>query len=150
MVSARRSRAANRGGFILVDVIIAGVLLGIGLATIIGLTGSALASQRRGEEMQIAAMLADEQLNLVLAVGPEAFASTFRARGDCPEPFSRYAYAVTIAPRGGSEPSVVTAEISWESGGRDRSIVVQTMIAPRRGTDPDPERKPEEAIERQQ
>jgi hypothetical protein len=139
----------SRSAFILVDVIVAGVLLGIGLATIIGLTGAAIASQRHGEELQIAAMLADEQLNLVLAVGPEDFSSTFPARGSCAEPFSKYSYAVTISARGGSEPYVVDAEIAWASGGRDRSIVIETLIAPRRGEDPDPERKPEETLERQ-
>src|SRR5690606_4616821 len=75
MVTHPTNRAARRRGFILVDVIVAGVLLGIGLVTVIGLTGSAIASQRRGEELQVAAMLADEQLNLALAVGPEAYAS---------------------------------------------------------------------------
>ena len=146
MVIRRRSRSA----FILVDVIVAGVLLGIGLATVIGLTGSAIASQRQGEELQIAAMLADEQLNLVLAVGPEEFSSAFAARGACAEPFTKYSYAVTISPRGGSEPYVVEAEISWASGGRDRSLTIETLIAPRRGSDPDPERKPDETLERQQ
>lgn len=149
MVSPPRP-CRTRRAFILVDVIIAGVLLGIALATVIGLTGSALASQRRGEELQNAAMLADEQLNLVLAVGPEAFPSTFRTRGACPEPFANYQYAVTITPRGGSEPYIVTAEITWKSGARDLSVVVQTMIAPRRGDEPDPERQPEEIIEREQ
>ncbi len=143
-----RSRAHS--GFILVDVIVAGVLLGIGLATIIGLTGAAIASQRQGEELQVAAMLADEQLNLVLAVGPEAFGSRFPTRGPCAEPFQKYSYAVTLSARGGSEPYVVDAEITWRSGGRDRSLVIETLVAPRRGEEPDPERKPEETLERQQ
>jgi len=142
------TRTRAHTGFILVDVIVAGVLLGIGLATIIGLTGAAIASQRKGEELQIAAMLADEQLNLVLAVGPEAFPSRFAVRGPCAEPFQKYAYNVTISPRGGAEPYLVDAEISWTSGGRDRNLVIETLIAPRGGEDPDPERKPEETIER--
>ncbi len=148
MVSARPRR--HRRGFLLVDAIVAGVLLGIGLATVIGLTGSAIASQRKGEELQIAAMLADEQLNLVLAVGPEAYGSAFQPRGVCAEPFTGYRYTVTVTPRGGAEPYQVSATITWKSGGRDRSITIDTLIAPRRGEDPDPERKPEEAIERQQ
>ena len=150
MVTHPTNRAARRRGFILVDVIVAGVLLGIGLVTVIGLTGSAIASQRRGEELQVAAMLADEQLNLALAVGPEAYASVFKSRGQCAEPYTNYQYIMTLTPRGGSEPYIVTAEILWTSGGRDRSLVIQTMLAPRRGNDPDPERQPEEAIERQQ
>lgn len=157
---ARRERAEaqaaawRRGprcarGFALVDAIVAGVLLGVGLAVVIGLTGSAIASQRKGEELQKAAMLADEQLNLVLAVGPEQFTSDFETKGVCAPPFEAYAYEVRLSPGEGAEPYFVEAVITWGSGGRDRSLVIETLVAPRRGDEPDPIRAPEKIVERE-
>jgi hypothetical protein len=141
--SLRRSH-----GFILVDVIVAGILLGIGLAVVIGLTGSAIASQRRGEELQTAAMLADEQLNLVLAVGPEEFPSVFETKGACAPPFEEYSYEVRLTPGEGVVPYRVQAEILWKSAGHDRSLMIETLVSVRRGDEPDPERAPEQVIER--
>ena len=67
--------AGSRRGVALIDAIIAAVILGVALSAIIGLGNQALNSQRVGEELRTAAMLADEQLNLVLARGPEYVAS---------------------------------------------------------------------------
>jgi hypothetical protein len=129
-------------------VIVAGVLLGIGLSVVIGLTASAIASQRKGEELQTAAMLADEQLNLVLSVGPEEFQSAFEQKGKCDPPFEDYAYEVRLTPGDGAVPYRVQAEILWKSAGHDRSLLIETLVAPRRGDEPDPERAPEQTIER--
>ncbi len=74
----------SRPGVALLDAIIAAVVLGIALATIIGLTGQALSSQAMGEQIQTAAMLADEQLNLVLARGPDNYAKSWPVSGPCP------------------------------------------------------------------
>jgi type II secretory pathway pseudopilin PulG len=139
----------TRRGFAIVDAVVAGVLLGVALSIIMGLTGSAIASQTRGEELQTAAMLADERLNLVLAVGPEEYPSVFESRGRCDAPFQRYAYEVTIAPGAEDEPFLVRAEISWSSAGRPRSVAIETLMAPRRGDEPDPEREPDETVERE-
>ncbi len=144
-----RTRRRAPRGFVLVDAIVAGVLLGVGLSVVIGLTGSAIASQRKGEELQRAAMLADEQLNLVIAVGPEAFPSVFETKGRCDPPFEDYAYEVRLSPGEGAEPYLVEAEIFWRSGGGERSLLVQTFAAPRRGDEPDPIREPDEIVERE-
>ena len=121
----------------------------MGLSVVIGLTGSAIASQRKGEELQKAAMLADEQLNLVLAVGPEQFSSDFETKGACAPPFDDFAYEVRLSPGEGAEPYLVEAVIMWKSGGRDRSLVIETLVSARRGDDPDPIREPEDIVERE-
>lgn len=139
---ARRSRPA----FALLDVIIAGIIIGISLAAIIGLTGRALSAQARGEELQIAAMLADEQLNLVLARGPDNYTRSFAASGECDPPFSNYTYSVEVAGGSSSAPHKVTVTISWAGG--TRSVALQTLIAAREGDDPDPDRKPPETTTR--
>ncbi|MGE3107599.1 MAG: hypothetical protein AB7O77_04500 [Phycisphaerales bacterium] len=145
-------RAAR--GFALLDVIIASIILGISIAAIIGLTGRSLAAQKTGEELQIAAMLADEQLALVVARGPDNYAQRFATSGSCPEPFSGYRYSISFSGGSGNEPYRVSATISWGAGGaigsgvKTRSITIETLVAPHEGDNPDPDRKPPEAAER--
>lgn len=67
----RRLRRSSRRGFVLLDAIVATILLSIALVTVIGLNSSAIRAQRDGEYLQDAAMLVDELLEQVIAVGPE-------------------------------------------------------------------------------
>ena len=147
-------RPRSRRGFALLDVIIASIILGISIAAIIGLTGRSLAAQKTGEELQIAAMLADEQLALVVARGPDNYAQRFSVSGSCPDPFKTYQYNIAFSGGSGNEVYRVAVTISWGSNGvigtgaRMRSVTFETMIAPREGDDPDPDRKPPETAER--
>lgn len=145
--SARGSLVARRG-FALVDAIVGGILLGLALVSIIGMTGSALSAQAKGEQLATAAALADERLNLVLTTGVEGYSSVFPMKGACDAPFEEFSYEVTVVSRGDSDPFIVKAEIRWQSGGRAQSLAVETLIAPRVGDDPDPDRKPLEGVDR--
>lgn len=138
----------TRRGFALIEALAASVVLGLGLVAVMGLTARAIAAQTLGEQLTKAAVLADERLNLVLAAGIEGYASVFPMRGRCEEPFESFAYEVTIREGGAGDPAFVVAEILWISGGRERSIAVETLIAPRLGDDPDPERRPDESVDR--
>jgi len=140
----------RRGGFALLDVIIASIILGISIAAIIGLTGRSLAAQKTGEELQIAASLADEQLALVLARGPDGYAQRFPVTGACDEPFQRFRYTLTFTGGSGNDPFNVNVTITWAAGGggAQQSISIDTLIAPREGDDPDPDRKPPDATQR--
>lgn len=139
---------ALRRGFALVDAIVGGILLGLALVSIIGLTGSSLSAQARGEQLATAAALADERLNLVLATGVEGYAGVFPMKGACDPPFEEFTYEMTFVARGDSDPYTVKAEIRWQAGGRAQSLAVETLIAPRVGDDPDPDRKPLETLDR--
>ncbi len=134
-------------GFALVDGIVAGVLLGSALAVIIGLAGRALSSQRLGAELHKAAMLADERLHLVLAMGPERYESVFDMRGVCEAPFGDFRYEVDLDAGEGGVPYTVEVVIYR---GRDNGVLarVQTLMSAARGEDPYPERQPEKVIER--
>ena len=50
----------------------------------------------------------------------------------------------------GGAPYHVTATISWFSAGRTQSETVETCIAPRLGDEPNPDRRPEQNVDRMQ
>jgi len=133
-------------GVILVDVIVGTLLLGIALVVLITIAGRAQSAQADGEQLQIAASLIDEQLNLVLARGPDNYAASFPIEGPCDTPFADYTYKLTFADGQGGYPYTVTCSVSWIAAGRPRSASVQTLIAARLGEDPDPDRVPTTSI----
>ena len=142
------ARGQSPKAFTLVEAVVATIILGAALATLLGLTARAVGSQSRGEHLATASMLADNRLSLVLAVGPEGYPAAFDMEGPCEMPFESYAYEMTIEPNGSTDPFDVAATIMWMQGGRERTLTVETKIAPRRGDDPDPERKPDELLTR--
>ena len=141
------ARAVRRGA-VLVDAIVGTILLAGALAVMIGLSGRALSAQIEGEQLATAASLIDEQLNLVLAYGPDDYAKEYPTDGVCDPPFSGYRYHLDILAGAGGEPYTVRASVFWKSGARDRSASVETFIAARLGDDPDPDRRPEQTVER--
>lgn len=149
MVNGRQIlRPMGRRAIAMVDIVVGVVLLGIVVVTLLNLLSRAVAAQAMGEQMQTAAMLIDEQLNLVLARGPDNYASRFAAQGVCDAPFEGYRYLVTFSGGGGNEPYVVKATVFWDSGGVERSESIETLIAPRVGEETDPIRQPDQVTER--
>jgi Tfp pilus assembly protein PilV len=135
-------------GIALIEVIVAAVILGLAITLMLGLVARAISSQSEGERLGTAARLADEQLNLVLALGCEGYTAVRPPAGPCDEPFSDYRYEVAIAAAPAGQPYAVRATISWQHTARERSLSLDTLIAPRLGDNPDPDRKPQETIER--
>lgn len=151
-IAFARSRvlARFRAGVVLLDILVAAVVMGVALAVLVGMAGRAMSSQLQGERLGIAAMLADEYLNLVLMRGPDNYGSRFDVDGKCDAPFEAYEYLIEFkGEAGGGDPYEVTATIVWHEGDREKSIAVETMVSPRIADDPDPDRKPPERVERQ-
>ncbi|MGD9689249.1 MAG: hypothetical protein AB7K52_00130 [Phycisphaerales bacterium] len=147
-MSARvRPNPCRRSGVALLDALVAAIVLGLALSAILGLSGQALNSQVAGEQIATAAMLADEQLNLVLARGPDDYAKAFPVEGACDAPFESYRFKLEFAGGAGDAYSV-RATIFWIAFNGEQSIMVSTAIAPRPGDDPDPDRRPLEPVER--
>jgi len=134
--------------FTLVEAVVATIILGVALTVLLGLTSRAIGAQTRGEHLATAAMLADNRLNLVLALGPEEYPSEFDLRGTCESPFEKYAFEIELKPRGQTDPYDVSVTILWQSAGRVRTLTIETKIASRRGDTPDPLRTPDEVIGR--
>jgi len=137
-----RAGSPQRRAFALVDAIVAAILLGVSLAVIIGLSGQSISAQARGRDLRLAAMLADEQLSLVLARGPDDYARRFPTSGPCDPPLDRFRYQLDFISGSPAEPYLVRATITWTSGSRPQSLTIETLIAPRVGDDPDPDRTP--------
>ena len=144
VISGVRSR--RRRGFALMDVMVGGVLMGIGLVAIVGLGERALRGQIRGEDMSRAALLLDELLAEVLMNGPDSYESRFPTSGTCESPYDGFDYELTIEDQGVGMPYVVNATVWWNDGLQTESVV--TWMAARLGEEPDPERAPEERVER--
>ncbi len=145
MVSARPR--TSRRAVALVDAIVAVIILGVSLSVILSLTGQAISSQRKGEEIQNAAMLADEQLNLVLTRGADDYAKAYAIEGECDAPFDPYHFKLEISGQGDANPFKVRCTISWDSAGRPASISVDTLIASRTLTN-QIDRQPTDPVER--
>lgn len=143
----RRGRRPRRG-FALVDVILGGVLLSIGLAAIISLATRALKSQTDGEKRMTAAWLCDELLALVVVDGPVNYPRQHDVSGQFEYPFQDFAFDLEIVNQGADQPFAVTATVSWAAGRGVTSVQVQSLIAERKD-DPDELRAPEEPIDRE-
>jgi hypothetical protein len=144
MVRARRIR---RRGIVLMDVIVAGLMLGAGLAVMMSLASRTLSEQAEGQKQVEAAWLADELLAMVEVEGPVFYPQLYPTSGRCDPPFEDFEYEVTIEDIGLRKPMRVTAVIRWAHGRGVRQIAAQTYIAERLG-DPMEPRAPLEPIDR--
>ena len=145
--SARHLQGSRRArGFALIDVIIAGVILGIGLTTLFALTSRSLDMQRDGEIQVMAAGMLDDLLSTVLLEGPADFPDLHPIGGRGEYPYEQFEYRVNINDPGEGEPYRIEAVVIHDSG---RTYRCETLIAAKLGDEPDPIRYPEEPIDRE-
>jgi len=144
---SRRARTHGRRGIALIDVIIGGVMLAVGLAVVISMATRSLAMQTNGEKRMVAAWLADEKLSMIAVEGPDVYPDLYDLHGWFEPPFEQYQYDLDIQEQGVREPYRVTATIRWPSGADMDSITIETLIARRLG-DPFQPRQPLEMIDR--
>jgi hypothetical protein len=146
MVNLPSASIRRRRGFALVDAIVAGLLLAVGLAAIISLGSRALSLQQRGEREVVAASLLDETLATVLMEGAADYPKLHSMSGVFDEPFSAFEYEVSIEDGAPGVPFRVEVVVRHESGDSYRC---ETLIAPKLGEEPDPPRQPLEPIDRE-
>ena len=143
---ATRTCPPHARGFTLIEVIIAGVILAIGMTALLTLTSRALSMQRRGEHKIIAAALLDETLGSVLTEGPHDYPRIHSTSGPCDPPFEDWSYDVDIEDSVGVDPFRVLATVTAPNG---TQFECETLIAPKLGEVPDPDRMPPEPIDRE-
>ncbi len=148
MTTSHRSR--SRRGFALMDVIVGGVMLGVGLGVVLTLASRALASQAQGERQLVAAWLLDELLAMVIVEGPVEFPHQHSTHGRFDPPFDGFEFDVNLENLGVGQPFRVTATVRWPRGREERQVQAQTYIA-QRFVDPEnpfEQRAPVEPIDR--
>lgn len=141
----RRLRTLRRG-WALVDVIIGGVILSIGLAAVISIASRSMAMQQRAERELVAAALLDGLLNEVIGTGVVDWQLTRPTDGNFDAPFEKWQWELDIQKQGLGDPYRVLALARDERGGEYR---VETLMAPRPENTEDPARTPETPIDRQ-
>jgi hypothetical protein len=143
-------RRAPRRGLALLDVIVGGIMLGIGLSVLLTLTTRSLAQQTNGEKRMTATWLADELLSLVVVEGPDEYSLRQDTAGEFTAPFTEFSFEVEIDELGRELPYEVTATVWWGPGD-SQSVTVQTIVARRRGEREEPRaREPLEPLDREQ
>lgn len=142
----RRGRHARRG-IALMDVILGGVMMGVGLTVIVSLASRSMAQQALSERQLTASWLVDELLAMVLVEGPVEYPKLYSTVGRFEFPFEDYEYEVMIEDIGLRQPFRVTAIVRWPHAGGSRQVEAQTYIAERLG-DPLQIRIPLEPIDR--
>ncbi len=139
-------RRSRRRAFALVDVIIAGVVLAIGMTMIFTLTTRSLDLQRRGEVEVMAAAMMDNILSQVLLEGPADYPDLHSMSGQGDYPYEQFEFRVDIDDPGAGEPYGVAVEVTHLTG---RTYRCETLMAAKLGEEPDPIRYPEEPIDRE-
>ena len=134
-----------RKGFALVDVIIAGVILAIGLTTLFSISMRSLRLQKEGEIQVISANLLDSILGTALTEGPIEYPKLHPTSGRFEPPFADFQFQVLIDDPGEGAAMKVVATVTHDSG---LEYSCATMIAVKTGEEPDPIREPEEEIDR--
>ena len=141
MVTPRR----RRRGFALIDAILGGALLALGLASVVTLSQRSLAMLQRGEHEAMAAAMLDELLVQVVVEGPKRYTEVRESAGRLPAPWPDWEYAVEIEARGEGDAYGVVAMVRDPLGIEYRCA---TRVAPEIDDYEAPDRAPEKPIDR--
>lgn len=134
----------RRRGIALIDALVGGIMLSVGLAGLTSVVGRSLKMQTTAEKRITASWLADEILNMVLAEGPRQYTRAYDLEGDFDEPFEQFSFEITIEDPPLGVPANVTATVYWATG----EVVLEGLIAERQGDEPNEPREPEEFVDR--
>jgi Tfp pilus assembly protein PilV len=140
----------SRRGVALMDVLIAALLLGVGLAVTLSMASQALRAEQTGEWRLTASWLADESLAMVVAMGPAAYQQSEPMEGRFRPPFDQFDWTLELNRPSEWEAWNATATVSWQDRGGVMSVSIDTLIAPRQGDEDDPVNwKPDEPLDRE-
>lgn len=139
------NRTPARRGFALLDAILGGTLLAVGLAGVVTLSQRSLVMLQRGEHEAMAAAMLDELLAGVVTEGPDAYSQVREPAGRMPAPWPNWEYAVEIRPGAVGDPMDVVAMVRTPEGVEYRCM---TRVAPHDENLAPDERAPETPVDR--
>ena len=137
----------RRRGVALIDAVLGGVMLAVGLAVLLSLASRAVAMQTAGQKRIAAAWLVDELLSMVLVEGPDVYAQLHPMQGRFDPPFDAYSFNLDIEDIGLRKPMLVTATVRWPHGPGFREVQARTYMAQPQG-EANRQRAPLEPIDR--
>jgi len=141
----------RRRGVALLDVVIAALMLGIGLAVTLSTASQALRAEVTGERRLTASWLADEALAWVVAVGPSKYLLSEPMEGHFPEPFEDFEWALELTRPSEWRAWHARATVIWQDRSGPMTVSIETRIAQRQGEDEDDplDWKPLEPLDRE-
>lgn len=120
-------------GVALLDVMLAALMLGVGLAVTLSIASGALRAEQTGEHRLTASWLADEALAMVVAMGPRKYLLGEPMDGYFEPPFERFSWMLDLQQPSDWEAWHATATVTWQDRGGPMSVSIDTRIAPRQG-----------------
>ncbi|MBM4026758.1 MAG: hypothetical protein FJ280_15340 [Planctomycetes bacterium] len=123
-----RSRKTARGGFNLVEALVATMILAGSVLTLGAIGTNALSGTRLHRHYETAAALIDRQLSLIDLLGVTEFIQAGQMEGLFEEFEPGYHWRVTTEYQGVDALYLVTITMSWAEGNRPYSVMVQTML----------------------
>ena len=128
-IAARPKARRSRGGFTLVEVLAALLLMAIVLPVAMqGITLATRASTTARSRTE-ASGLAESKLNELIATGQW---QTGNLSGQCDGDFSNYSWAATVSPwnqdTSGQNIQELDLTVSWTTSGRVRNVMLSTLV----------------------
>ncbi len=123
-----RGRGTKRGGFNLVEALVATVILSSAVLTLGAIGTNALSGTRLHRHYEVAAALIDKQLSLIDYMGIDQFIQMGQMEGIVEELEPGYAWSVTPEYQNVDNLYLVGITVSWLEGAKPYRVTAQTML----------------------
>lgn len=122
-----RIRRQGRLGMTLIEVVVATVILGLGIAGLMSATAKGLRNQQKSEYRAAALALAEAKLSEVDLIGPHVWMLARPTSGDENVGAQTYHWTLSIEQRPVGELFVVRVEVEWAGAGAG-SVGLETWL----------------------
>ncbi len=124
-----RSTLSPRPGFTLVEVLVASVLLGIGVAGLIYAGTSSMRAGRRGYMAYAAEDVAAERMAAVRVMGPAGYSLAGEMKGTEERGDTSFSWEVEITRLSAGELHDVVVTVDYQSDGDSGQMVLETWLS---------------------
>jgi len=114
-----------RGGYILLEVLLSLVLVGVGLTGVMLALRAGLAASERSRHVTAATMLAQQKLAEFRSAPPQRIGTL---NGDFGQEGPDYAWRAQISPMEEHDFYAVTVEVVWTRSGREQSVALNSLL----------------------